>query len=313
MTQLQLSRREILGLGARLAAIMGLGTAAIPQVAEALESIAAGAVPVLWLQAQTCSGCSVTVLNSDAPGPAVLLTRHIALRFHQTLSAVSGEHAIETINRTIDEGAYLLVVEGAVPAGMPEACVIGHEPVAGQIARAAARARAVIAQGTCAVFGGIPAAENNPTGAVSLCSFLKGKGITTPVVSLPGCPPHPDWLVGTLVHLLRFGIPKLDAEGRPAMFYGRLLHDQCPRFADYERENFARKFSDAGCLFKLGCMGPNTHADCTLRNWNSGVNCCIKAGAPCIGCASREFAAKACFPMFRNGRSEGTSIVQNEQ
>ena len=64
------------------------------------------------------------------------------------------------------------------------------------------------------------------------------------------------------------------------------MHDECPRFADYEREKFARKFGDEGCLFKLGCQGPLTLADCNLRQWNGGANSCIRAGAPCIGCAS---------------------------
>jgi hydrogenase small subunit len=174
--------------------------------------------------------------------------------------------------------------------------------------RAAAKAQAIIAQGTCAAFGGIPAAEGNPTGAMSVVSFLKKEGITKPIISLPGCPPHPDWLVGTLVHVLKFGMPALDAEGRPKMFYSKLVHDQCPRFADYERENFAKTFSDDGCLFKLGCLGPNTHADCTLRNWNSGVNSCIKAGAPCIGCTAKEFASRTTFPFFRKSESEQAAM-----
>jgi hydrogenase small subunit len=157
----------------------------------------------------------------------------------------------------------------------------------------------VIAAGTCAVYGGIPAAENNPTGAVCVPAFLKQEKISKPVISIPGCPPHPDWLVGALVHVLKFGLPPLDDHGRPLAFFGRLLHDQCPRFADYEREKFAEKFGDEGCLFKLGCLGPLTRADCTTRQWNSGTNSCINAGAPCIGCASEGFARNTAFPFFR--------------
>jgi len=51
-------------------------------------------------------------------------------------------------------------------------------------------------------------------------------------------------------------------------------------------------------LFKLGCQGPLTHADCNLRLWNGGTNTCIRAGAPCVGCAAESFAAKANFPFF---------------
>jgi len=65
-----------------------------------------------------------------------------------------------------------------------------------------------------------------------------------------------------------------------------------------ERERFAKTFSDNGCLFQLGCLGPNTKADCTLRSWNSGVNSCIRAGAPCVGCASELFAAKKSLAFY---------------
>ena len=188
-----------------------------------------------------------------------------------------------------------------MPLGMPQACLMGHEPVIDQVARAAAKSAAVIAVGSCAATGGIPAAENNPTGAVSVPEFLKKKGISKPVITLPGCPAHPDWLIGTIVHVLKFGLPALDALGRPKVFYGRLIHEQCPRFADYERENFAKSFSDEGCLFKLGCLGPITHADCTVRHWNRGANTCIKAGAPCIGCAAPDFARSAALPFYRKG------------
>jgi hydrogenase small subunit len=182
--------------------------------------------------------------------------------------------------------------------------MIGNEPFTKQVIRAADKATAIIAVGTCAAFGGIPAAENNPTGALSVPDFLKKEGVSKPTISIPGCPVHPDWLVGTLVHVLKFGIPALDDSGRPKMFFSRLVHDQCPRFADYEREKFARKFSDEGCLFKLGCLGPNTHSDCTNRLWNSGTSYCIKAGAPCIGCTSKAFAGKASFPFFRKNSPE---------
>jgi hydrogenase small subunit len=219
--------------------------------------------------------------------------------FHSNLSTATGDVAMAVINKGIETGGYLLAVEGSVPAGMPEACVIGNEKITDQITRAAKKAKAAIAVGACASFGGIPAAENNPTGAVSLSSFLGQQGVKIPVINIPGCPVHPDWLVGSLVHVLKFGIPPLDNQSRPKAFYGKLIHDQCPRFADYERENFAKTFTEDGCLFKLGCVGPNTHADCTVRQWNAGTNSCIRAGAPCIGCTGTHFARKTAFPFYR--------------
>jgi hydrogenase small subunit len=298
----EMTRRQVLQWSARLAALMGLETSALPQIAEALEDFASGTAPVVWLQGLSCSGCSVSMINTEAPSAFELLTTYISLSFHGTLSATTGHMAHDVVNGMIERGDFYLAVEGSVPAGLPEACMFASEPVSEQIVRAARRAKAVISVGACASFGGIPAAEGNPTGAQSVPQFLADEHIDVPVIRVPGCPAHPDWIVGTLVYAIKFGMPALDNMQRPRMFYDRLVHDQCPRFADYERERFARTFSDEGCLFKLGCLGPVTHADCTLRQWSGGTNYCIKAVAPCIGCASHDFAAQRTFPFYTPDR-----------
>jgi hydrogenase small subunit len=295
---MNLNRRNFLKLSGKLAAVMGLSSTAIPQLAHAVGALAKGETPVLWLQGQSCSGCSVSLLNTENPGPAEFLTEYISLKFHSTLSTATGEVAMNAINQTIEKGDFFLVVEGSVPEGMPKACIIGGELFTEQLARAARKARAIVCAGTCSAFGGIPAAENNPTGSVSVPDFLQKRNINKPLIRLPGCPVHPDWIVGTVAHIAAFGLPKLDDKNRPLMFYKRIVHDQCPRFTDYEREFFATKFGEPGCLFKLGCQGPVTHADCTIRKWNGGNTHCINSGAPCIGCASEHFAHKADFPFY---------------
>lgn len=293
------TRREFLEFGAKLTAVMSLAPALAPGVAEGLEELSNGTAPVLWLQGQSCSGCSVSLLNTEHPGPVHVLTRYISLLFHSTISTATGETGVDIIKRSVEAGGYFLVVEGAMPVGMPKAAVMAHEPITDQVLRAAKKAEAVVAVGSCAAFGGIPAADGNPTGAVSVPEFLKQQGVKTPVVRIPGCPAHPDWLVGTIVHIIKFGLPELDNLGRPKAFFKHLVHDQCARFPDYEREKFAEYFGDEGCLFKLGCLGPITHADCTIRMWNRGTNTCIYAGGPCIGCASENFARMASLPFYR--------------
>jgi hypothetical protein len=68
-------------------------------------------------------------------------------------------------------------------------------------------AAAVVAVGTCAAFGGLPAASPNPTGAVSVMDLVKDK----PVINVSGCPPVPMVITGVLAHYLTFGqIPDLD-------------------------------------------------------------------------------------------------------
>jgi len=153
-------------------------------------------------------------------------------------------------------------------------------------------ALAVIAMGTCASFGGIPAAPPNPTGCVSVQKVLAAKGINKPLVNIPGCPPHPDWLFGTVESIIMFGLPgaeDLDDFLRPKAYYGKLIHENCPRRASFDEGKFAKKLGDEGCLYELGCKGPITHADCPLRRWNSGTNWIIGAGAPCNGCTQPEF------------------------
>ena len=298
-----MTRRSFLTYSLRLAAVMGLGAHAAPALADALERIVRGRAPALWLQGQCCSGCSISLLNSEPLGADQLLTRHLALAFHQTLSGATGHQAVETVDKAIKQGGYVLIAEGSVPAGMPRACIFGEETYPDQFRRAARNANVIIAVGACASSGGIPAAEGNSTGAISVPDFLDRENIKVPRIIIPGCPAHPDWIVGTLVHVLQFGLPPLDEHGRPKAFFSKFVHDQCPRFADYERENYAQNLGDDGCLFRLGCAGPITKADCTLRQWNGGTNNCIKAGAPCIGCAREGFALKRDFPFYlKNGQ-----------
>jgi len=294
----EISRRKFLKLGVHLAAAMGISSTLIPEIAEALEQIASKTAPVVWLQGLSCSGCSVSFLNSEDPGPAELLTQYISLLFHSNISAATGPMCLDLIDRACEKGDFFLAIEGGIPLGIPQACRMGEKSMGEIMIDAAKKAKAVIAVGTCASFGGIPAAENNPTGAVSVPVLFNKNRITTPTICLPGCPVHPDWLIGTLVHVLKFGLPPLDDQRRPEIFYSKVIHDQCPRFPDYERERFAGSFAEEGCLFKLGCVGALTHADCTVRQWNSGINSCIRAGAPCIGCASERFASKADYAMF---------------
>lgn len=296
---MKINRREFLKYAAKVAALTGLPSLSMPALVSAMDRLVSGDAPLVWIQAQSCSGCSVSLLNSEHPGPAELLTRYISLKFHSTLSTATGYTATDTLAASLESDDFILAVEGSIPYDMPKACVLGHDTVADLVARGAQKARAVVAVGACATFGGIPAAESNPTGAISVPEFMQRKHIPTPVIRIPGCPSHPDWVVGTLVHVLAFGLPELDTLGRPKAFFSKLVHEQCPRFRDYEREHFAKTFNEDGCLFKLGCVGTNTHADCTVRFWNSRTNSCIIAGSPCVGCASEDFARYKAFPFYR--------------
>lgn len=263
-------------------------------------------VPLVWLAASACTGCSVSLLNSASPTIKNILVDqvipgvHINLRFHQTIMAGAGEPVIKVLEDTAVEkkGSYVLAVDGAIPTGASASyCVMGErndKPVTMEtrLEELARDALAILAVGTCAAFGGIVAAAPNPSGAQSVRDVLDAKDINKPLINLPGCPPHPDWFVGTVASILLTGLPKaedLDDNLRPLAFYGKLIHENCPRRAYFDEGKFAQKPGDEGCLYELGCKGPITYADCPLRRWNNGTNWVIGAGAPCNGCTQPEF------------------------
>ncbi len=263
-------------------------------------------IPVVWLQGAACSGCAVSVLNAFSPtaGPLLLkeLTpgKHVSVRVLATIMAGQGEQVIEVLKDTAirDKGGYLFVMEGSIQLGDPMFATFGEEggretPIHDMAADLATDAAAVIGLGTCASFGGIPAGEGNLTGATSIGALLAERGIDVPVINVPGCPPHPDWLVGTLVAVSLYGleaiVPTLDELSRPAMFFGKCVHETCPRRADFDAGRFARNFGEPGCMYHLGCKGPVTYADCPTRMWNTGTNWCVGAGSPCHGCVEPDF------------------------
>ena len=263
-------------------------------------------IPLVWLAASGCTGCSISLLNSASPSIKNVLVDqvipgvHINLRFHPTIMAGQGEQVIKALEDTIAEkkGNYVLAVDGAIPTGdKVEYCVMGErngKPVTMEtrLEELARDALAVLAVGTCAAFGGISAAAPNPSNAQPVKKILEAKGIDKPLINIPGCPPHPDWFVGTVASILLNGLPKaedLDEHLRPLAFYGKLIHENCPRRAYFDEGKFAKKFGDEGCLYELGCKGPITYADCPLRHWNRGTNWGIGAGAPCNGCTQPEF------------------------
>ena len=310
MFNTKLTRRDFVQLAAGSTAALSLGALKLPEFekmfAEALKEI-----PVIWLQGAGCNGCTISTLNVVSPTiQDLLLTSvvpgtHVSMQYHPTIMAAQGDLAMSTITDTVAKGPFVLVLEGSVPLKDNGIYAeVGEENGEGitileHVLNLAPKALAVVAAGTCAAFGGITAAAPNPTGAQPLEEILKDHNITTPVVNLPGCPPHPDWVVGTLATILMSGLDALDLDkmGRPKAYYGKLLHDQCPRRGHYEKGLFATKLSEPYCLFLVGCKGPVTYADCSDRLWNNKTRWCVEADSPCIGCAHPGFP-DAVSPMF---------------
>jgi len=291
---MQLTRREFLKLCSASAVGAGISQLYIPKVVEALEQAAAGKPSVIWIQGASCTGCSISLLNTTHPSIGEVLLKIISLQYHPNVMASSGEMALSYMDIITEKakGDFFLVIEGSVPTAEGGIyCTIGeregkHITMLETVKNLGAKAKAIIAMGTCAAFGGIPAGNPNPIGAKPVRDVV---GKETAIINIPGCPSHPDWFVGTLVHVLLYGLPELDDESRPKIFFSDIIHQNCPNYSYYNNGQLAAKFGDKGCLIQLGCKGPMTNSDCPLRRWNSGVEWCVGVGAPCIGCCSPNF------------------------
>jgi hydrogenase small subunit len=286
-----ISRRDFLGFCATLAAAYALPSSSVQAIAAALEK--APRASVIWLSFQECTGCTESLTRSHTPTVEGLILDQISLDYHHTLQAASGEAAERARDEAMQAamGKYLLIVDGSVPLGNAGYSTIAGVSNVDMLREAAKGAAAVIAVGTCAAYGGLPAAQPNPTGAVPVSDIIKDK----PVINVPGCPPIPVVITGVLAHFLTFGsLPELDEHGRPRVFYGETIHDRCYRRPFYDQGKFAETFDDEGarrgwCLFKLGCKGPVTYNACATTKWNNGVSFPIQSGHGCLGCSEPGF------------------------
>lgn len=290
------SRRSFMKLCGTIAVMAGLGEAAAPRVAHALEESVIGAsqgdlYPVIWIEGASCTGCTEAFAQIDAPDAAAVVLELISLNYSETLSAAAGHSMEEAKAQTIKAGNYILVYEGAVLKGWDgNALRVADKPGYEHLTEAAANATAVVALGSCAVNGGWMAAHPNPSNAMGVQQFLQENGINTPVVNIPGCPPNPEWLCAVLVeYLLLNKLPELNAENKPEQIFGQTIHDNCQRRGHFENGEFVYQFGSPEeakgyCLYPLGCRGPQTKANCGVVRYNHRRSWCVEAGAPCIGC-----------------------------
>ena len=321
------TRREFFKYCSGIAATMGLSAGAGALMAEA--ATAPQRPPVIWLHGQECTGCTETLLRAQHPTLEALILDMISLEYHETLCVGAG-HQAEAHKRKIMEeqhGKYVLVTEGASPTkdgGIY--CKIGGKTHMDLVKEVAEGAAAIIAIGSCASWGGIQSADPNPTEAKPTSEIIPGKT----VVNIPGCPPNPYNFLSTVLYLLTFGKPpELDRQNQPKFAYGRLIHENCERRPHFDAGRFALEFGDYGhrqgfCLYKLGCKGPETYANCPAigfgdageGNWPIGI------GHPCFGCTMQEvgfnkplhaladvktFTPPTAFPEVASSKGDGMS------
>ncbi len=341
---LRITRRDFLKYCTVAAGALGLSASTLMRVEKVLAKT--GAPTVMWIAGAACTGCTMSLLNSVFYTTVDdLLLNRINLEYMDTAMATAGAYvdgvqypganslaaAQAVYNGT---APFVLVVEGAIQVGTPtggapgDYCRIGNltgtgeETMAGNVQLFANHASclAVLCVGTCSSFGGVPGAQGNVTGAkgfaysgtanggamTTALETKTGTGLAKKVINISGCPPHPDWIVGTIAAILdtNLALPPLGSYRRPTDYGYREYQcnaGPCPwRYNNtQQRKNnnsgtansitFAepdwnRRYpqgdsmrlgrekwtSDAlGCLGILGCKGRKTKADCSRRRWNA--------------------------------------------
>ncbi|MEO1087967.1 MAG: hydrogenase, partial [Acidobacteriota bacterium] len=170
---------------------------------------------LLWLQGGACSGNTMSFLNAEEPSACDLVTDFgIDVLWHPSLGMELGENAQRIVENCANGETELdiFVFEGSVaqgPDGSGRFNMFADRPMKEWVDELSARAGAVVALGDCACWGGIPATAPNPTDAIGLQYLKRAHGgflgadfrskWGLPVINIPGCPAHRDWVTQILV------------------------------------------------------------------------------------------------------------------
>jgi hydrogenase small subunit len=275
---------------------------------------------VIWMTTGlSCDGDSVAMTSATNPSLEDIITGVIpgmpkVVVHNPVLAYENGQEFMEAWYQAEagDLDPFVLVVEGSIPNeqinGEGHWAAMGTNPETGQpittnewVDRLAPKAAAVVAVGTCATYGGIPAMKNNPTGAMGLPDYLGWKWKSKaglPIVCIPGCPAQPDNTTETLMYLVfcLAGMappPDLDDQLRPRWLFERTVRESCNRAGFVEQGNFATELGDdPRCMVKLGCKGPVVKCNVPVRGWQSGIGGCPNVGGICMACTMPGFPDK---------------------
>ena len=263
---------------------------------------------LLWLQGGACSGNTMSFLNAEEPSAVDLVTDFgVKVLWHPSLGVEIGNDVKALLDDLIAgrKALDVFVFEGSViraPDNTGNWNRFCHRPMQDWVKELAAVAGYVVAVGDCATWGGIPATAPNPSDSTGLQFLKKAKGgflgpdfrskAGLPVINIPGCPAHPDWITQIVVALAtgRGGDLKLDEYHRPSTFFTSFTQTGCTRNMHFAYKVSTTEFGQRnGCLFyDLGCRGPFTRSPCNRILWNRQSSK-TRAGHPCIGCTEPEF------------------------
>ena len=298
-------------------------------------------VYAFWFAGMSCDGCSISVTGASEPSLEDLLLGSVpglprVILYHPVLSAEAGEEFIKNFELAAQgklDAPYVIILEGSA---VDDSLISGHGYWVGLgarpdhedgnevisvmewIDRMAPGAAASIAIGTCATWGGIPAAVGNVTGAMGLMDYL-GKdyrsALGLPVINIPGCAPIGDNFTEVVAMVLHFlqgtgPLPEFDELGRPAWQFHHTVHDRCVRGGYYEEGLFAKEYGDPQCLVEVGCWGPVVQCNIVERGALRHHGGCMSQGGICIGCTMPGFPDKFS-PFYQT--APGSLVSSNTQ
>ncbi|MCI0388274.1 MAG: hydrogenase expression protein HypE [Acidobacteria bacterium] len=258
-------------------------------------------INLIWLAGAGCNGCTMAMLSASEPGIEDLILGNVPdapriVLVHSEFALESGDAYRANLERAA-EGAlspYVLVLEGAIAdeslAGDGSFSRLGNteegKPIttAAWVDRLAPRAEAVIAIGSCATWGGIPAASGSPIAARGLEDYLghdfRSRG-DLPVINVPGCAPTGEGFIETLIyvflHLARLVPLDLDEERRPRWLFNHETYPLPPRVEYPPAVGF-----DLSNRPTIKCPIP-------VSGWLRNFGGCARVGGSCIGCTERDF------------------------
>lgn len=248
----------------------------------------------------SCSGCEIAILNiGEALVPIITEALDIVhspvLMDHKYFGQTG-----EGVELTIPEA-----VVGIVTGGVNNT---EHEEVLHEMRK---KCQVLIALGSCATSGGIPALMNGMNGVDTLQQTQEtpstDEGATIPTVEvptllgrvyacsevvkvdmeLPGCPPNPALIAEVIVSLLENRAPNIPTKSVcdtcPTRREGKGAVTEVKRFITNAEFDPTQPISEMRCLLEQGymCMGPVTAAGCAVGR---GAPSCIAARVPCRGC-----------------------------
>ncbi len=305
------SRRDFMKYCGSVAALLGLSEMYVPQIASAVEK-GAKLKPAIWFDMGLCTGCTESLAQVDTPDVATVVLDLLSVNYIETISAAAGKQAEDAMAKTVADGGYILIAEGAVMTGEGGNTLrIGGRTGVDILKEIAPKADAVVCVGSCAVDGGWVRANPNPAGGKGVLDFMPELAAKT--INLPTCPVNPEWIVAVVIDVLMLGkLPAMDDHNRPTLIFGSSIHDNCPRRGHFENGEFVEQFGtqaevNGWCLYKMGCKGPQTFTDCPRVRWNRRASWCVESGSPCIGCGNLNWVDNDA-PFLSRTRAIGTGL-----